>query len=319
MGRSGDLGRWLRAGPADPHPGARPLAHRTSGRPRSSRSCTRPRGCRSSSTTRCRSATRTAASAASPAPPATSTSASRSRCGRSATTARSTSISSASSCGASGRVATTSGPDHAGAGPGQLPPGRQRLHRPRRGPDDREHLAGRAGSPGGRGPRRRVSERRQSLDRAVDTTLGAGLRRRLRPGTGPPRPRTLATMVDFSLTDENRARARQRPGLRRSRDPAVYPRVGRERARSTASSSRRWASWGSSVPRSPRRMAAPGWTTSASRSCARSWSVPTPRSVSSRASTSASTRWPSCNGGPKSSASAGWSRRRVARSSRPSA
>ena len=70
--------------------------------------------------------------------------------------------------------------------------------------------------------------------------------------------------------------------------------------------------------RSRRRTAARGWTTSASRSCARSWSGPTPRSGSSRASTSGSTRWPCSSGGPRSSGSAGSCRRRGARSWRRS-
>ena len=56
---------------------------------------------------------------------------------------------------------------------------------------------------------------------------------------------------------------------------------GTRRARSTARSSRRWPPRGSWARRSPRPTAARGWTTSASRCCARSWSGPTPRSASS--------------------------------------
>ena len=114
------------------------------------------------------------------------------------------------------------------------------------------------------------------------------------------------------------ARPRERPRVRRGRDPAVHPRVGREGRGPSRGLRAGWASSGSSARRSPRRTAARAWTTSASRSCARSWSVPTPRSASSRASTSGSTRWRSSSGGPRSSASAGWSRRRAARSSRRS-
>ena len=163
---------------------------------------------------------------------------------------------------------------------------------------------------------------------AVTVGLGpdGGAGRVYRPAVGrrrdeaasPARPRTMPAMVDFTLTDENRLVQQSVRAFAESRDPARTSASGTRRARSTARSSPGWPSWASSARRSPRRTAARGWTTSASRSCARSWSVPTPRSASSRASTSGSIRWPSCSGGPRSSASAGWSRRRAARSSRRS-
>ena len=114
------------------------------------------------------------------------------------------------------------------------------------------------------------------------------------------------------------ARAAERPGLRRGGDPAVHPRVGRE-GRGPSRGVRqdgRAGLPGRADPRGVRRRRDGLHQLRAS--CARSWSVPTPRSVSSRASTSGSTRWRSCSGGPRSSASAGSSRRPAARSSRRS-
>ena len=97
-----------------------------------------------------------------------------------------------------------------------------------------------------------------------------------------------AEMIDFELTDETAPDPADRARLRRGRDPAAHPRVGRGRrgpSRGLREDGRARASW---ARRSPRRTAAAGPTTSRSRCCARSSSGPTRRSASSRASTSAS-------------------------------
>ena len=74
--------------------------------------------------------------------------------------------------------------------------------------------------------------------------------------------------------------------LRRGRDRPAHPRLGRGGRGPSARSSRSSARSASSARRSPRPTAGPAPTTSASPCCARSWSGPTPRFGSSRASTS---------------------------------
>ena len=77
-----------------------------------------------------------------------------------------------------------------------------RTARPTRSPPRRSH------SPG-------TSATRSMRPTAVCATIAA----RHRPPEG--------TVIDFTLTDENRL-VRERPRLRRGRDPAAHPRVGRE-------------------------------------------------------------------------------------------
>ena len=103
-------------------------------------------------------------------------------------------------------------------------------------------------------------------------------------------------MIDFALTDENRLVQQTARAFAEAEILPAHPRVGREgrgpsrglREDGRAGLPRR------ADPGGVRRRRA--WTTSASRSCARSSSGPTRRSASSRASTSGSTRWRCCSG-----------------------
>ena len=144
---------------------------------------------------------------------------------------------------------------------------------------------------------------------------GLGGRSSIRAASGRRRPATIERHGRLHPDRREPARPAQRAGLRRGRDPPVHPRLGRE-GRGPSRAVREDGRAGFLGAPIPEAYGGGGMDYIELRaSCARSSSAPTPRSASSRASTSASTRSPSSSGGPRSSASAGWCRRRAARSS----